>query len=1287
MLILSSFKMNQRRRLILLIINMITVSLAVAGVGIYVLYQTGFKQQQKRLEEIVKSQVSLIEAIADTNETPESVLATITQAHENFEGYAETVDFDLGKRQGDYITFILQHLHHNSEQPKPVPWEEKIAEPMRLALSAKSGTTIALDYRGVLVLAAYEPIPNFNWGIVAKIDMAEIRAPFIQAGIYTIIASLVVDILGAILFLKISNPLVRRLEESEAKNRAILETAAEGIIALNDRYIIESFNAAVEEIFDCSADTVIGKNIELLIPRFELLPVLKQLLQNSQEMLQRGTGSHTGESCQLEGRRADGTTFPVELAISMVHRSDRRIFALIVRDITERKLVEVQLDRLNRSLKAIGECNRALVTATEESQLLANICQIVVEVGGYQSAWVAFVKDDTLQEIIPAARAGSHDFERTNITAAAEVLEARLIETAIRSRKPAIACHLLGDRQPRESGTILRSSNSCTCIALPLIIEDRPLGALSIYSAELDISLEEVRLLTDLAEDLAYGIETLRNRIAREKAETALRLLNQDLENRVRQRTNELTNLNQELIHEIAERQQVEMALRKSEVRYRTVVEAQTEFVCRFLPDNTIAFVNEAYCRSFQKKPHEIVGHKFFEFFPQEELEAIMLALDALNSVKDVASFEHCASLPDGKLQWQQWFYRAIFDDRGKIIEYLAVGRDISDRKQAEDVLRESEERFRAVFEQAAVGMVISTLEGRFFRINQKFCNIVGYTRSELLGLSFQEVTPPEYLAVHLERVGQLLAGEIESYSLERPYISKDKTLVWVNLVVSLIRETTGEPKYFIGVVEDISDRKLAEVNLQKSQERFRTTFELAAVGIAEATEYGKFLRVNQKFCGIVGYSQKELKNLTIADITHPQDVEKDRQLKQRLSAREIQTYSIEKRYIRKDGSLVWVICTESVVWQKLGERDYFISAIQDISDRKQAQQELRIVNYQLARQVQELERRNQEMNQLGDMSEFLQACISLEEAYAALGDLLQPLFPGCSGAIFAMSESRNLVEAVASWGNSPSSQLLFAPDNCWALRRGRIHRVEAPQLGLFCQHVSQKHKPAVSVCLPTIAQGETLGLLYLSSSDPEKLTETKQQLAHTVAEHIALAIANLKLRESLHHQSIRDPLTGLFNRRYLEESLERELRRADRNNHSVGIMMIDVDRFKNFNDTYGHKAGDAVLRELGVFLTNNIRGGDIACRYGGEELTLILPEANLQQTRERAEEIRQGIKHLKIDLDSQSLGVITVSIGVASFPEHGSTSTDTIQAADRALYRAKKSGRDRVVCAGGQGG
>lgn len=212
------------------------------------------------------------------------------------------------------------------------------------------------------------------------------------------------------------------------------------------------------------------------------------------------------------------------------------------------------------------------------------------------------------------------------------------------------------------------------------------------------------------------------------------------------------------------------------------------------------------------------------------------------------------------------------------------------------------------------------------------------------------------------------------------------------------------------------------------------------------------------------------------------------------------------------------------------------------------------------------------------------------------------------------------------------------------------------------------------------MAQGEALGVLYLRSQQKQQFTQAKQQLASAVAEHIALALANLKLHEALQQQSIRDPLTGLFNRRYLEESLERELNRASRKQQPLGIIMIDVDHFKKFNDSFGHEAGDTALRELGTFIIKQIRGADIACRYGGEEFILILPEASLNTTRERAEQIRQGAKHLALQNRRQHLDAITLSLGVAVFPEHGLTGESVIHAADAALYRAKSEGRDRTV-------
>jgi len=173
-----------------------------------------------------------------------------------------------------------------------------------------------------------------------------------------------------------------------------------------------------------------------------------------------------------------------------------------------------------------------------------------------------------------------------------------------------------------------------------------------------------------------------------------------------------------------------------------------------------------------------------------------------------------------------------------------------------------------------------------------------------------------------------------------------------------------------------------------------------------------------------------------------------------------------------------------------------------------------------------------------------------------------------------------------------------------------------------------------------------------------------------------------VRLREILRNQSIRDPLTGLFNRRYMEETLEREVRRARRGTRPMGVLMLDLDRFKQLNDTSGHEAGDAFLREMGELLQRSLRREDIACRYGGEEFVVVLPDASLEDARRRAEQIREAIKMLRISSQGAIVGPLTASIGVAGFPDHGLSGETLVRAADTALYRAKREGRDRVVVA-----
>jgi diguanylate cyclase (GGDEF)-like protein len=246
-------------------------------------------------------------------------------------------------------------------------------------------------------------------------------------------------------------------------------------------------------------------------------------------------------------------------------------------------------------------------------------------------------------------------------------------------------------------------------------------------------------------------------------------------------------------------------------------------------------------------------------------------------------------------------------------------------------------------------------------------------------------------------------------------------------------------------------------------------------------------------------------------------------------------------------------------------------------------------------------------------------------------------------------------------------------------MRRGQLHEVIDPTTDLLCQHFV--HAPVTgTLCLPLMVQGETLGLLTLAGDMGGEHAVSQQQLVVTVGEAIKLSLSNIKLREELREQAIRDPLTGLYNRRYLEESLSRELYRSQRQKTQLCIAMIDLDHFKQVNDTFGHGAGDSVLREVGRILDEHLRNTDISCRYGGDEFLLVLPDSSFEDTCQRLEQIRIFIKKQIIRYGEKYLNPITISIGIASAKECSYVTRDLIRAADEALYLAKQGRNDQIV-------
>jgi len=298
----------------------------------------------------------------------------------------------------------------------------------------------------------------------------------------------------------------------------------------------------------------------------------------------------------------------------------------------------------------------------------------------------------------------------------------------------------------------------------------------------------------------------------------------------------------------------------------------------------------------------------------------------------------------------------------------------------------------------------------------------------------------------------------------------------------------------------------------------------------------------------------------------------------------------------------------------------------------------------------------------------------------AALG-YAPKIFPARRGAVALLNAARSLVEVAGQWHDCQIPVTVFERNACWALRTGHPHLVVAGDTTAPCAHAAGVKN--TYLCIPILAQGEALGILHFQATDEAPtLADSELSFKTTFAGQVGLSVANIRLREALHAQSIRDPLTSLYNRRYLTEMLEREMRRAIRAEQSLGVLMLDLDHFKKFNDTYGHDAGDTVLRETASFLVKSVRGEDIVCRFGGEEFVIILPMADLKATQARGERIRSKLRELAVLHQGQSLGMITVSVGVAVLPQHGINPKDLVEAADAALYRAKRDGRDRVVVA-----
>lgn len=357
---------------------------------------------------------------------------------------------------------------------------------------------------------------------------------------------------------------------------------------------------------------------------------------------------------------------------------------------------------------------------------------------------------------------------------------------------------------------------------------------------------------------------------------------------------------------------------------------------------------------------------------------------------------------------------------------------------------------------------------------------------------------------------------------------------------------------------------------------------------------------------------------------------------------------------------------------------------LRDAVLRQRVGRQTALANEQLAGTVSQLEDRANESELLTQGRDELQLCVDVQQVYRSSAHSFSRLLAGTSGSLCMINNSRQSVDVVSTWQNGSRESAVedfHPPDSCCGLRSGHARWRQPGQSEIHCTHF-RGDAPELYLCMPIVAHGNTIGMLYVECDSPAEVSLVEQRMdgLRQVLQLTGMAIAALHLRTKLENQSIRDGLTGLFNRHFMQISLERELSRAARRKQTLAVFMLDLDHFKRFNDTFGHAAGDTALKAVADIFRSSIRTEDIACRYGGEEFTIMMPDVPLTVALNRAETIRKAIANLTVPLEQESVAEFSVSIGVAIYPDDGENADQLLRRADLALYRAKRAGRNQVA-------
>jgi len=589
--------------------------------------------------------------------------------------------------------------------------------------------------------------------------------------------------------------------------------------------------------------------------------------------------------------------------------------------------------------------------------------------------------------------------------------------------------------------------------------------------------------------------------------------------------------------------------------------------------------------------------------------------------------------------------------------------------KWAEDVLKKGELIAASTIEGMPDGVMLVNMSGEIVYVNKAFETMLGYKAKNLVGKSALKL-PTYRRSRDKDKARGYLSDVIEKGSalpIDMNAVTKDGGEIPINFTASVIKDAQGNPRTLVAVIRDISERKRAEEALRDSEELSRGILAAATTGIYLLQD-GRFRYVNRLFEEISGYTSDELIGSYSLDYVHPEDREAVRT--QAIEALKGQSsFSYEFRLVRKDLAIVWVLDRVASIQYK-GKRSV-LGTIMDITERKQAEEE--IVRY------------TKQLETLFNIGTTVSQTLNLEELLGNVQDKVLEVMGVETSAIFLFKEQAS--EMVLRAYRGMSARFVRAIGVLKVDDDGFIGQVAKSGKPLIVEDVSANQKIAGNkadrgnirsfVAVPIMAKEKILGVMGVGSRKHREFPDWEVRMLGTIANQVGMAIDNAQLYEHALELAFTDGLTSLYNRRYSMEQIEREFKRAERHKSSLSLIMVDLDKLKEINDTFGHHQGDVFLKEVGRIIRVNTRASDVAARWGGDEFMVLAPETDSRSARKVAERIRVQVEQFRARMGGKEMGV-TISAGIASYPDHAAVVTELLTKVDEAMYNAKRGGKNR---------